>query len=261
MYRVRACFLGPICAVWLAMTAVFCPAWAAPSEGAAPASSSTLWPSATLEDGKWWYGLGALALVSSCTQVDESVRNSIKVDPDLRQPGLAAVGNQWAELGGVGVVAAMYGLGQYVNQPLWVDTSATMAWSSLISAGATRVMKGAGGRLRPYQSSASNEWFEQGESFPSGHTTQAFALSTAFAESVPNPSWQRRAIAYSLAGATAYARMYDDKHWFSDTVAGALVGIVSARFVIKSNLKSTNLKLLVFPTEDKGASVNVVSTW
>ena len=40
-------------------------------------------------------------------------------------------------------------------------------------------------------------------------------------------------LGYGLAVGTAYARMDHDAHWLSDTVAGAGLGIATARFVMK----------------------------
>jgi membrane-associated phospholipid phosphatase len=34
---------------------------------------------------------------------------------------------------------------------------------------------------------------------------------------------------YGTAGAVAWSRVYEDKHWTSDVVAGSLVGIVAGR--------------------------------
>jgi membrane-associated phospholipid phosphatase len=40
--------------------------------------------------------------------------------------------------------------------------------------------------------------------------------------------WARAGL-YTLAAGTAWARMAQEKHWLSDVVAGAAVGILSAR--------------------------------
>lgn len=34
---------------------------------------------------------------------------------------------------------------------------------------------------------------------------------------------------YTMAATTATLRLYKRKHWFSDVIAGAIIGIVSAR--------------------------------
>jgi membrane-associated phospholipid phosphatase len=44
--------------------------------------------------------------------------------------------------------------------------------------------------------------------------------------------WIRRIIGYGVAGATAYVRVDENVHWLSDTVAGAALGIATAKFVL-----------------------------
>ena len=73
------------------------------------------------------------------------------------------------------------------------------------------------------------------KSFPSGHTAEAFAsaelMHIEFKDYNP---WLGYA-GYLMAGATGYLRMYNNKHWISDVLAGAGIGI-----------GSTKLALLVF---------------
>jgi len=38
---------------------------------------------------------------------------------------------------------------------------------------------------------------------------------------------------YAVAAATGILRLYNNKHWFSDVVAGALIGILSARLAYR----------------------------
>jgi membrane-associated phospholipid phosphatase len=44
--------------------------------------------------------------------------------------------------------------------------------------------------------------------------------------------WIRRILGYGVAGGTAYVRVKNNVHWMSDTVAGAALGIATARFVL-----------------------------
>ena len=89
------------------------------------------------------------------------------------------------------------------------------------------------GRERPDATTSPNEWGKGSDSFPSLHTTVAFAVGTVFAESGNDEyRWVRRIIGYGVAGATAYARVQENVHWLSDTVAGAALGIATAKFVL-----------------------------
>ncbi|MFM6934718.1 MAG: phosphatase PAP2 family protein [Flavobacteriales bacterium] len=63
-------------------------------------------------------------------------------------------------------------------------------------------------------------------SFPSGHTSSAFALATSL--SLAFPKWYVVAPAYLYASAAGYSRMHLGVHYPSDVLAGAIVGTGSA---------------------------------
>jgi len=76
------------------------------------------------------------------------------------------------------------------------------------------------------------------DSFPSGHATAAFAVATMQAHYHPNQAifW------YAGASAIAYSRVKLRRHYTRDILAGAAVGIVTARVEI-----SQSHGLLLFP--------------
>jgi len=64
-------------------------------------------------------------------------------------------------------------------------------------------------------------------SFPSGHTTTAFASAEFLRIEYGHVSPWIAVAGYAAATATAAFRLYNNKHWFSDVVAGAGFGVVS----------------------------------
>ncbi len=64
-------------------------------------------------------------------------------------------------------------------------------------------------------------------SFPSGHTAEAFASAEFMRMEYQNVSPWYGVAGYAMALTTGYLRMYNNKHYFSDVVAGAGVGIAS----------------------------------
>ncbi len=65
-------------------------------------------------------------------------------------------------------------------------------------------------------------------SFPSGHTTIAFAAATVFAVEYKNKPYIP-IIAYSLATLMGVSRITENKHWASDVFVGAGLGYITGR--------------------------------
>ena len=108
--------------------------------------------------------------------------------------------------------------------------------SSLIAGGIlSPLLKSAVGRNRPNQELGSYEFqpFSGNHSFPSGHTTQAFALASVVASHYDN-IWVK-AGSYSLAGLVGVSRMESNAHFSSDVLAGALIGTLVGRKVVRLN--------------------------
>ena len=66
---------------------------------------------------------------------------------------------------------------------------------------------------------------------PSGHTSLAFSLITPYAETYSR--WL-----YVIPVSVGIARMYENKHWFSDVILGAAIGYFSGiAFTYRTNQK------------------------
>lgn len=104
----------------------------------------------------------------------------------------------------------------------------------------------------------SNAWRAAGSSFPSLHTTAAFAIGTVFAESGSDDyRWLRWVLGYGMASGTAYLRLHDNQHWLSDTVAGAALGIATGRFTTHRRLeRARDWNLSVTPSEYGGIKLS-----
>jgi membrane-associated phospholipid phosphatase len=129
------------------------------------------------------------------------------------------------------------------------------AWS-LVEAGAfsgatAEVLGYATGRERPDATASANKWGKGGDSFPSLHTTVALAVGTVFAESGNDEyRWIRRIIGYGAASATGYVRTSENVHWLSDSVAGAALGIATARFVLNRQGAQSHASLQFQPVKN-----------
>ena len=71
----------------------------------------------------------------------------------------------------------------------------------------------------------------QRASFISGHAWSAFGLSNVVARQIDQP-WAYVTF-FGLAGITGWSRLYADKHWLSDVLAGSILGYLSSTTVWK----------------------------
>ena len=105
----------------------------------------------------------------------------------------------------------------------------------LVSAFITTALKYTTKRERPFSTYPDIEKVTAGPgySFPSGHTSVAFATATSL--SMEYPKWYIIAPSFAWASAVGYSRMHLGVHYPSDVVAGAIVGSGSAYLSYKMN--------------------------
>lgn len=78
-------------------------------------------------------------------------------------------------------------------------------------------------------------------SFPSGHTTVAFAAATVFAMEYKNSQFVP-IIAYSAATLIGLSRIIENQHWASDVLVGAVLGYLSGRQVVNNYHRYSKIK-------------------
>ena len=105
----------------------------------------------------------------------------------------------------------------------------------IISSAVTGILKYSIQRERPFVTYPDVKHItpEDSYSFPSGHTSTAFALATSVA--IVYPKWYVAAPAYLWASSAAYSRLRFGVHYPSDVLAGALIGSGSAWLCYKLN--------------------------
>lgn len=67
------------------------------------------------------------------------------------------------------------------------------------------------------------------KSFPSGHTAQAFVAATFMHEELKHKSIWYSIGAYTIASSVGAFRLLNNRHWTSDVLAGAAIGIISTK--------------------------------
>jgi len=118
-----------------------------------------------------------------------------------------------------------------------------------VSAGlTTTIIKSVTGRSRPFTNEGYNQFklfqTENAQtSFPSGHVTVAFTLSSILSSRINNV--YATVGLYTLAASTVMQRMYSDNHWLSDTVLAASIGYFIGKAVVKFDDDSTENNIVV----------------
>jgi membrane-associated phospholipid phosphatase len=127
---------------------------------------------------------------------------------------------------GTPVTMAVVGLVGHDNDLL--RNAAVMAAGTAVAYGVTLGLKHAVKRERPFLTYPDDivnkseiDWSDS-YSFPSGHSTMAFATATAL--SLEYPKWYVIVPSYAYAGTVAYSRMHLGVHYPSDVLTGAIIG-------------------------------------
>ena len=166
---------------------------------------------------------------------------------------------EWGMLGWVFVCDLM---GK--EQHNWVDQLCLVALAEAINGGTTRLLKNAINETRPDGTD---------RSFPSGHTANCFlGAHMAYKEFKGSNPWLAYS-GYALATMVGVSRLYNNRHWVADVLAGAGIGIASVelsyliyfpiRNAIARKLNSRQAqKWVVMPTlQSQGAGLYVAYTF
>jgi membrane-associated phospholipid phosphatase len=101
------------------------------------------------------------------------------------------------------------------------DRTILLGISTALMTSSVFVLKDKTGRLRPDGSTYN--------SFPSGHTATAFMGAQFMWEEYKDVSPWYGIAGYAAAAATGVLRMYNNRHWASDVIAGAGIGVLSTK--------------------------------
>jgi len=136
----------------------------------------------------------------------------------------------------LGATGAMYVWGHITNNDRARETG-VLATEAMISVLPMQfAIRGATGRLRPYQSNYQNDFFNGGSSFPSNHSALAWAFAAVVAREYPNVYAQLGA--YGLATAVSLARVEASQHFLSDVFVGGLLGYQVGRQIYRTRHNS-----------------------
>jgi membrane-associated phospholipid phosphatase len=144
--------------------------------------------------------------------------------------------------------ASMYGIGRLTSNERMADLG-LHGTEALVAGQLTgAVLKGFFGRARPYVNPDNPNPFQfqfgrgfrkndDYRSFPSGHTVAGFAAAAAVVTETsrwwPRSTWYVGPVMYGGASLIGLSRMYNNKHWASDVLTGALIGSFAGRKIVR----------------------------
>jgi membrane-associated phospholipid phosphatase len=237
--RIRArspTLLPSRCISWVALLllASAIPAFAGGFVVVPPPGASAAGPASLFSPDDGWFAAATTVGVAASTFGDDwAWRQSQKPrSPEIR--GLARFTQRLGDPRIVGpALLASYFTGRITGLPNFSAASARIAGASFCAAVFCEGLKLAVGRARPNDAPGDPDdirpFRRLDASFPSGHTTIAFAAAAAIDEEsaarwVP---W----VVYPAASAVGWARVSENHHWLSDVVAGAALGYWTGRKV------------------------------
>jgi membrane-associated phospholipid phosphatase len=208
-----------------------------------------------------WGRLGAFAIVAGALSFEDESIQKAALKLRAHNPGLNNVSKYITNFGGIYEAYTLAAFGAYgiifKNQKM--KTTTLLATQAYITGSALEsVLKFVSGRTRPsyYDPNVEAEPTFLGpfskrskdargkkvySSFPSGHTTVAFAAATVFALEYKD-HLVVPIIAYSAASLIGLSRITENKHWSTDVLVGAALGFLAGKQVVNNYHRYAKLK-------------------
>jgi len=136
----------------------------------------------------------------------------------------------------LGTAATVYAIGRLKDEPKVSHVGMDLIRALLISEGLTQGLKYTVRRERPDQS---------GPKFlPLDMRLNTFAFATALERHL---GWRGAVPAYIFSSYVASSRLHENRHFLSDVVFGATVGIISGRTVTRHRRESYPVEIALLP--------------
>jgi membrane-associated phospholipid phosphatase len=179
-----------------------------------------------------------MAGIGSILLLDDEIYDGIQRNRTEATSDVARVVEEFGSFPSFGIMGAFYVGGALLDNYKAKTVAMDAFAASFISAGLiTSSLKVIAGRSRPDEGDGTYRFqpFGGHNSFPSGHTTQAFSLASVIAGHYDE--WWIDSLAYGIAGGVGLARIEQEAHFPSDVVAGAIIGTVVGKTIVRYNSK------------------------
>ena len=163
----------------------------------------------------------------------------------------------------LGIAAIAYGGGVLTGSTKWRELGEKLGEAALLADATGFIMQESIGRARPFVKGDKGnfrpfQFRSDYDSMPSLHAASSFAMASVLASG--SDSLLAKTLFYSAAAFVGFSRMYQDKHWASDVVLGAVIGELCGRVV--SGYHASRVKISLAPTlSGSGAFLSVDGHW
>lgn len=191
-----------------------------------------------------FYNAGGFLLLSAGSfLLDDEVRKVFLKNKNKAFDKLEPVGYAYGAPQNAVAGALLIYFSGAVSKSDWLRNTGLMLTETLVVIGIIQIpSRIIFGRARPYTGFGNSSFnflkgLEQDKaSFISGHAAVAFGISNILSHQIDNPV--ATVGLFGLASLTPLARLYADKHWFSDVFIGTALGIFVSNAIINLHAKS-----------------------
>jgi membrane-associated phospholipid phosphatase len=211
--------------------------------------------------GKDWRNLAKFAVIIGAAGFADEPVQKFAVHLTNNNPGLLHISQNVTYFGAryeMLTLATIAAYGFIFKKPKMITTTLLATQAYLIGSAIENTLKFFTGRTRPtyYAPGVEPEpkfmgpgflWHAhvnggyQRSSFPSGHTTVAFAAATVFASEYRNTT-AIPIIAYSAATLIGLSRITQNAHWLTDVIAGAANGFLAGKNIVNNYHRYAKIK-------------------
>jgi membrane-associated phospholipid phosphatase len=133
-----------------------------------------------------------------------------------------------------GAAGSFYLVGRITDNPRARETGLLVAEAAADGAIVSQVLKYIAERPRPGSDSGHGAFFDGGSSFPSAHSTVAWAMAAVIAREYKGHRWVA-VTAYGIAALVGAARFAGHEHFLSDVLVGSAIGYGIGRHVYNAH--------------------------
>lgn len=239
------CIRAMVAAAALVTPALAAQQQSVPSAGGASTVHSSLFTKRDLWLGAAFVGATAAMFATDRSSAVEMQEPEFQTNRTYRHA--ATIGRFMGGSGFIIGTAALYGVGRLAHLPRAAEIGLHTGEAIVLAGAATLALKTLAGRERPSFAGVHDPadfglgrgYRERDASFPSGHTTVAFAAASALTAETshwwPHSTWYVAPLAYGTATLVGISRVYNDAHWSSDVMMGAAIGTLSGLTVVRWN--------------------------